>query len=303
LNTLLHINAFLLVARVRSFSGAARELGIAPSVVTKRITRLEEQVGTQLITRSTRGLSLTAAGERLLPQFMRLIAELEETIHGNDAQERGIEGHLRIKAPTTVTSLFLGGLFSEFQLRHPGVSLEIVLLDRSVNPLEEGFDLVVGARPASYPAVVDVPLCPYPLVLCCSPGYLRTRREPEHPTDLVNHNCLTSVLLSTTLLFDGPRGASSVEIHSRFHANDGRVLIEAARRGLGIAVLPRYLAEEDFRSGRLVPVLADYPLTVFWLKALVPSMKMHKPAVRELVNFLKSRMQPRPPWEADGPSP
>ena len=301
MNTLLHINAFLLVARVRSFSGAARELGIAPSVVTKRITRLEEQVGTQLITRSTRGLSLTAAGERLLPQFMRLIAELEETIHGNDAEEGGIEGHLRIKAPTTVTSLFLGALFSEFQARHPGISLEIVLLDRSVNPLEEGFDLVVGARPASYPAVVDVPLCPYPLVLCCSPDYLRTRREPEHPTDLVDHNCLTSVLLSTTLLFDGPRGASSVEIHSRFHANDGRVLIEAARRGLGIAVLPRYLAEEDLRSGRLVQVLADYPLAVFWLKALVPSMKMNKPAVRELVTFLKARMQ-RPPWEGNSPS-
>jgi DNA-binding transcriptional LysR family regulator len=297
MNTLLHINAFLLVARVRSFSGAARELGIAPSVVTKRITRLEEQVGTQLITRSTRGLALTAAGERLLPQFMRLIAELEETIHGSAAQARGIEGHLRIKAPTTVTSLFLGGLLSDFQVEHPGVSLEIVLLDRSVNPLEEGFDLVVGARPASYPGVVDVPLCPYPLILCCSPAYMRERREPEQPSDLADHDCLTSVLLGTTLLFEGPRGAVSVEVRSRFHANDGRVLLEAARRGLGVAVVPRYLAEEDLRTGRLMKVLADYPLAAFWLKALVPSMKMQKPAVRELVAFLKARMQ-TPPWEA-----
>jgi DNA-binding transcriptional LysR family regulator len=249
--------------------------------------------------RSTRGLSLTAAGERLLPQFMRLIAELEETIKGTASDAQGIEGHLRIKAPTTVTSLYLGGIFSEFQARNPGISLEIVLLDRSVNPLEEGFDLVVGARPASYPGVVDVPLCPYPLVLCCSPAYLRDRREPAHPTELVDHNCLTSVLLGTTLQFDGPRGPLSVEIHSRFHANDGRVLIEAARRGLGVAVLPRYLAEDDLRSGRLVPVLGDFPLVVFWLKALVPGMKMNKPAVRELMSFLKARMQPHPPWEAD----
>jgi DNA-binding transcriptional LysR family regulator len=301
MNTLLHINTFLLVARVRSFSGAARELGIAPSVVTKRITLLEEQVGTQLITRSTRGLSLTAAGERLVPQFMRLIAELEDTINGTAAQAHGIEGHLRIKAPTTVTSLYLGPLLSEFQARHPGVSLEIVLLDRSVNPLEEGFDLVVGARPASYPGVSDVPLCPYPLVLCCSPAYMRGRREPEHPTDLADHNCLTSVLLGTTLLFEAPRGAVSVEVHSRFHANDGRVLVEAARRGLGIAVVPRYLVDEDLRSGRLIELLPAFPLASFWLKALVPSMKMNKPAVRELVNFLKERMQP-PPWEA-GQSP
>lgn len=299
MNTLLHINAFLLVARVRSFSGAARELGVAPSVVTKRITRLEDQVGTQLIVRSTRGLSLTAAGERLLPRFMRLIAELEETIHGTASEAQGIEGHLRIKAPTTVTSLFLGSLFSEFQARNPGVSLEIVLLDRSVNPFEEGFDLAVGARPASYPGVVDVPLCPYPLSLCCSPAYMRDRREPDHPTELVDHSFLTSVLLGSTLLFDGPRGALSVEVHSRFHANDSRVLLEAARRGLGVAVLPRYLVEDDLRTGRLMPVLAQFPLAVFWLKALVPSIKMNKPAVRELVTFLKSRMQPLPPWEND----
>jgi DNA-binding transcriptional LysR family regulator len=302
MNTLLHINAFLLVARLRSFSAAARELGVAPSVVTKRITRLEEQVGTQLIVRSTRGLSLTPAGEKLLPQFTRLIAELEETITGTTAAARGIEGHLRIKATTTVTSLYLGGIFSDFQSRNPGVSLEIVLLDRSVNPLEEGFDMVVGARPASYPGVVDVPLCPYPLVLCCSPAYMQGRREPAHPTELVDHSCLTSVLLGTTLQFDIPRGPLSVEVHSQFHANDGRVLLEAARRGLGIAVLPRYLAEDDLRSGRLVPVLSEYPLVIFWLKAQVPGLKMNKPAVRELVKFLKARMQPIPPWETDDAS-
>jgi DNA-binding transcriptional LysR family regulator len=126
---------------------------------------------------------------------------------------------------------------------------------------------------------------------------MRERREPEQPSDLADHDCLTSVLLGTTLLFEGPRGAVSVEVRSRFHANDGRVLLEAARRGLGVAVVPRYLAEEDLRTGRLMKVLADYPLAAFWLKALVPSMKMQKPAVRELVAFLKARMQ-TPPWEA-----
>jgi DNA-binding transcriptional LysR family regulator len=128
---------------------------------------------------------------------------------------------------------------------------------------------------------------------------MRDRREPEHPTELVDHSCLTSVLLGTTLVFDGPRGPVSVEIHSRFHANDGRVLLEAARCGLGVAVVPRYLAEDDLRTGSLMPVLTGYPLAKFWLKALVPSLKMNKPAVRELVEFLKARMQPQPPWEAE----
>jgi len=231
---------------------------------------------------------------------MRLVAELEETISGS-AVSRGIEGHLRIKAPTTVTSLYLGKLFSEFQARNPAVSLDIVLMDRSVNPLEEGFDLVVGARPASYPGVVDVPLCAYPLVLCCAPGYLQGKREPEHPTELVDHNCLTSVLLGSTWLFESNRGPLSVEVHSRFHVNDGRVQREAARRGLGIAAIPRYLVEEDLKRGGLVTLLEKFPLAVFWLKVLVPGLKMNRPAVRELVTFLKASMQPHPPWASTPP--
>jgi DNA-binding transcriptional LysR family regulator len=265
-------------------------------VITKRITRLEEQVGTELIVRSTRGLTLTAAGEQLIPRFMRLVAELEETIRGSTARSRGVEGHLRIKAPTTVTSLYLGKVFSDFQARNPAVSLDIVLMDRSVNPLEEGFDLVVGARPVSYPGVVDVPLCAYPQALCCAPAYMQGKREPEHPSELTDHSCLTSVLLGNTWLFESPRGPLSVEVHSRFHVNDGRVLREATRQGLGIAALPRYLVEHDLKTARLLMLLEEFPLAVFWLKVLVPSVKMSRPAVRELVTFLKASTQPLPPW-------
>jgi DNA-binding transcriptional LysR family regulator len=271
---------------------------VAPSVVTKRITRLEECLHTRLILRSTRGLTLTAAGERFLPRFLRVVAELDELLVVNSEAEGVIEGHLRVKGPTTITSLYLGGLFSEFQCSHPAVTLEVVLMDRSVNPLEENFDLVVGARAASYPNVVDIPLCMYPQMLCCAPDYMRERPELRHPGDLVDYDCLTTVLFGTTWPFETPRGALSVEVRSRFHANDGRVIREAARRGLGVAVLPRYLVDEDLRQGRLMPLLDGFPLATSWLKALVPRIKMDKPAVRELVAFLKSRTQPLSPWEA-----
>ena len=292
INTILNINAFLVVARLGSFSAAARELDVAPSVITKRITRLEERVHTRLIVRSTRGLTLTPAGERLLPRFLRVIAELDELLLDSPATEGGIEGHVRVKAPTTITSLYLGGLLSEFQVDNPRVTLEIVLMDRSVNPLEEGFDLVVGARAASYPNVVDVPLCKYPQALCCAPAYLRERPEPRHPSDLVDHDCLTTVLFGTNWPFETARGAVTVEVRSRFHANDGRVVLEAVRRGLGVAILPRYLVDADLEGGRLVSLLEGFPLATYWLKALVPRMKMDKPAVRELVAFLKARTQP-----------
>lgn len=286
-----------MVARLGSFSSAARELAVAPSVVTKRITQLEEQMGTALFVRSTRGLALTSAGERHMPRFLSLVAELEEILHGSATDNEAIEGHLRIKAPTTITSLYLGAVLSDFQVAHAGVTLEIVLLDRSVNPLEERFDLVVGALPATYPNVVDVPLCNYPLALVAAPSYLAAHDVPQHPTELVNHDCLTSVLLGTTWLFEGSGGSLSVDVHSRFHANDGRVLLEAARKGLGLATLPRFVAGRDLEAGRLAEVLPDFPVVSFLLKALVPRVKLHKPAVRELVSFLKTRMQSLPPWE------
>jgi DNA-binding transcriptional LysR family regulator len=203
---------------------------------------------------------------------------------------------LRIKGPTTITSVWLGSIFADFQLLHPGLSLDITLMDRSVNPLEEGFDIAIGALPVSYPNVVDVPLCTYDLVTCCAPSYLKGRAAPDHPTDLVDHQCLTTVLFRTTWMFESSRGAVSVEVHSRMHSSDSRVLREAARRGLGIAILPRFLADEDLASGILVPLLQDFPVAEFWVKALVPRMKMNKPAVRELVAFLKSSMHPSPPW-------
>jgi DNA-binding transcriptional LysR family regulator len=290
------------VARTGSFSGAARELGVAPSVVTKRITRLEDEMGAQLFVRSTRALALTAAGERLLPQYQRLVAELDEIIGATAAAERGIEGHLRVKGPTTLTSLYLGAVFCDFHAMNPGLTLDIVLLDRSVNPLEESYDLVIGALPASYPNVVDVPLCPYETVLCASPAYVEAKGTPETPTELIEHDCITSMMLGNTLLFEHPPSTVSVEVHSKLHANDTRVLREAALRGIGIAVLPRFLAADDLRKGTLLALLPDYPVPVFWLKALVPRIKMAKPAVSELVSYLKARLHPHPPWAEAAPS-
>ena len=276
---------------MHSFSAAARDLGVAPSVVTKRVTQLEKSLGTQLIVRSTRGLALTSAGDRLLPRFVRLMAEFDEIFAAHDGEELRLEGHLKIKSPTTITSESLGAVFADFQVEHPGISLEILLIDRSVNPLEEGYDIAIGALPVSYPNVIDVPICPYDLVTCCAPAYLAGKAHPRHPTELTDYECLTTVLFRTTWVFESSQGGISVEVHSRMHSSDSRVLREAAVRGLGIAILPSFLAEEPIAKGLLIPLLRDFPVAGHWVKALVPRMKMRKPAVQELVTYLKARMQ------------
>jgi DNA-binding transcriptional LysR family regulator len=285
------VNVFLRVARLRSFSAAAREQGVSTSVVTRRIDQLERVLGTKLLVRSTRGLSLTAAAEHLVPRFMRMAAEFDELFRGAASDGEYVEGHLRVKAPTTVTTEFLGALFTDFLQQHPGVTMDVRLIDHTVNPLEEGYDCCLGAMPVSYPNVIDVPLARYELVTCCSPEYLRGRTAPRHPNELVDHECLSTRLFLGSWLFESPSGAISVNVHSRIHVSDGRVMREAARRGLGIAALAYYLADEDLRNRRLVQLLPDYPLATHWLKAMVPRMKMSRPVVRAFVEFLKLRLR------------
>jgi DNA-binding transcriptional LysR family regulator len=290
MNNLQNLHVFLRVARLRSFSAAAREQGVATSVLTRRIDQLERALGTKLLVRSTRGLTLTAAAEQLLPRFVRMTAEFDELFRGAAVEGECVEGHLRIKAPTTVTTEFLGGLFTDFLQQHPGVTMDVSLVDHTVNPLEEGYDCCLGAMPVSYPNVIDVPLARYELVTCCSPEYLHGRVPPRHPNELVDYECLSTRLFHDNWVFESPSGSISVDVHSRIHVSDGRVMREAARRGLGIAALAHYLAEEDLRNNRLVQLLPDFPLATHWLKAMVPRMKISRPAVREFVEFLKLRL-------------
>ncbi len=296
MNTILNISAFLRVARLGSFSAAAREMNVATSVIAKRISQLEKEVKTKLIARSTRGVTLTAAGERQLPQFGRLLAAYEQAfLHQQEAGSHRVEGWVRILAPPTVTSMFLGPIFTRFQLQYSNVDMDIVALERSANPLEEGFDIAVGGWPLSYPDVVDVQLCRYELMTVAAPVYLKGKQMPRHPTELIDHDCLTTTLFRTSWGFTNPRGAVNIEVHSRLQSSDSRMVRDAARMGLGIGILPRMLVEDDLREGTLVELLEDFPVAPYWLKLLVPRMKMSRPVVSALVRFLKDSIPGSPP--------
>jgi DNA-binding transcriptional LysR family regulator len=261
-----------------------------PSVVTKRIGQLEQSMGTKLLVRSTRGLTLTTAGERFLPRFVRLVADLDEIFAPAGNEDTRLTGTLRVKTPTTVSAQFIGDLLMEFVVAHAGVSLEIVLIDRSVNPMEEGFDLSIGALPVSYPDVVEVPLCPYDQVTCCAPSYLQETQGPQNPGELAFHDVVTSLAFSKTWSFDGPNGPISTQVHPRVLASDSRTLRAATLRGLGISILPREVIEDDLRTGALVQVLPEFPVTRRWIKALIPCTKVNSPLVREVLAFLKARI-------------
>jgi DNA-binding transcriptional LysR family regulator len=287
MDTIRNIKAFLLVARTNSISVAARQLGVVPSVITKRLDRLEDQMGVPLLQRSTRGISLTGAGEARLPLLQTVVAELDAIFQESQVSTSEMEGHLRIKSPTTIAILDLGEMLTRFQIAHPKISIDLVMLDRSVNPIEEGFDLAIGALPTSYPGVIDEPLCPYPRVVCASPAYLERREALQHPRDLVQHDCLTFATTGLNWTFESRRGLVNVDVKAKLSANDSLLLLRAAIAGMGIARIASHIAMPSIARGELVTLLPDYPVPEFWVKALIPKNRIDKPAVRQLVGILK----------------
>lgn len=298
MDTLANMRAFVAVAETGSFSEAARQAGLAPSVMAKRVDQLEWRIRAPLFRRSTRRLTLTDVGERYLATLRTLVRQVDDTLGGMAQASGALEGHIRIKVPTTLGQLYLNRLLNRFLQGQPRVSLDIVLADRSVNPIEEGFDIAIGARPESYGQVQDHPLVPIRRRLCAAPGYLARHGAPLTPTDLLAHDCLVLATTGPRWELQGPQGLVGVDVRAKLRSNDGLALREATLQGLGIALLGDYLVADDLREGRLREVLPGMQLPDLWLKALVPANRIDLPRIRALLLWLEEELRHTPPWES-----
>ena len=290
MDTLSNLRTFLVVARTESFSAAARELGIAPSVVTKRIGQLEAQVQGALFERTTRRVRLTPVGRAYLPAVQRVVTDAQELFAHPVGDQ--LQGQLRVKAPTSVSVCLVGPLLERFQRLYPLLHLEVVALDRAVNPAEEGFDLALTLMPDTYAGVVEEPLCPMPRTACASPRYLHARGTPRHPSELKDHAILNFLPTGNIWSFGSAAGRVSVKVQPRLNTNEAQLLLSAALAGNGIAILGDYLARPALDNGALLPLLADFPLDAFWLKALLPENRANVPKVQALVRYLQAELAP-----------
>jgi len=264
-----NLRTFVAVADAGSLAGAARELGIAASVVTKRIDQLELRVQAHLFTRTTRRVALTEMGSRYLSSARRLMHDYDEVFAEMSHSQQQIEGSIRIKVPTSMTVGYLAETLADFQQQFPLVSLDVALIDRAVNPSAEGFDIAIAGLPMSFPGVIDEPICPLRWFACAAPSYIEERGAPRHPHDLTQHDCLVFVPAGRTWLFETTRGVVSVDLRPRMSANDAVVLTAAALEGNGIALLPSYAVAAALRAGTLVRVLDGFTVPTVWMKALV----------------------------------
>jgi DNA-binding transcriptional LysR family regulator len=290
MDTLANLKAFVSTADTGSFSEAARQSGLVPSVIAKRIDQLEWRIHAPLFTRTTRKLTLTDVGERYLPRVRQLVRQIDETLAGMAHASGDLEGHIRIKIPTTLGTLYLSEMLNDFLREQPRISMDVILADRSVNPIEEGFDLAIGALPELYGQVKDHPLCPLKRRLCAAPAYLSRRGTPQQAVDLIDHDCLVFTTSGTRWEFQSPQGQVGVDVRPKLNTNDGIAIREATISGLGISVLPDYLGSTAIQDGRLLEILPQLELPDIWLKALVPANRINLPRVRMLLQWLEQRL-------------
>jgi DNA-binding transcriptional LysR family regulator len=304
MDTLTNMKTFVAVANYGGFSEAARRLHVVPSVVAKRIDQLEKSMGARLFERSTRSVVLTEAGQRLKGKASGVMADFDDLVHSVQRDDSKLEGHIRVMAPTTLTMLHLGRVFTAFMAQHDRITMDISLVDLSTNPEEQGFDLAISGRSASYEGVVDVPLCSASPVLVAAPSYLERRGAPTHPRELIEHACLVFAPTGRTWQFQSSRGALAVDVVPRLTVDDNLTLLGAVKVGMGIAPLPNYVARQAILDGELVPLLASFPLQENWFRAFIPQRKYRLARVKALVDWLLSApLTPETAWSTRLTSP
>lgn len=295
------IGLFLRVLDLGSISAAARSLDLSVAVASQRLQRLERDLGVRLLHRTTRRLHATPEGAVLAEQGRALVDDLEALSISLRQAGTGVSGTLRITTSSSFGRLYVSPLLPEFLTQHPGLSVSVNLTDNVLDLVSAGFDLAIRIGALDDSTLVARQLANNRRVLCAAPDYLRRRGTPRTPQDLARHECLVLVgsqgRQDVWRLGDGAGGEIAVRVRGRIEANTGELLSDAALAGFGIALHSTWHVGADLRAGRLVQVLADYPLADTGIYAVMPQRRLVPPRVRAFVDFLAGRYGENPPWE------
>jgi DNA-binding transcriptional LysR family regulator len=284
------LQTFVEVANAGGVSSAARRLGVSKSIVSRRLFRLEAELGVQLLARTTRGAALTEAGLTFHDHAARVCAEIDvarETI----LPAGELRGRLRIAAPLSFGPTHLAPVLAELARRHPLLSVHASYSDRFVDIVGEGFDCAVRIGYLADSNLIARRIGPICGRLVASPDYIKEHGAPETPDELLMHQAL----MQGTEAWQFIDGDKTITIHpqGRFKADNGVALAAAAAAGLGIAALPDFLTENDLASGALVPVMTHYPLPEGGIYVVRPPGQHPARKIRVLTELMIDHLTPR----------
>jgi len=297
------IPIFVAVARNQSFSGAARELGLSKSAVSKRITQLEDRLGARLIQRSTRKLSLTELGERFFEHAQFATVSARNAVDAVSELQGEPVGQLKIVVPMSFGMLHIAPLIPEFLKRYPKTEIDLVMDDKPVNLIAEGYDLAIRTGDLPESNLIARTLAPLHSVVCASPDYL-AKHPIERPEELEQHNCLTFSYSSNADHWEffesteSPTQPISVRVDGNYQVNNSEALKQAVIQGLGIGRLPTFIVGDALRSGELVQLFSQYEMPSKRVHAVFPERHYMPAKVRSFLDYVIEQFgDGKPYWD------
>lgn len=291
------MQVFVSVVDNGSQSAAAEQLDLSRPVVSRYLAELEEWAGVRLLHRTTRKLSLTAAGAEMLPRCRQMLELATDMKNVLALPEDAPQGLLRITVSTSFGQSHLAAAVADYVKQYPGVTVDMLLLDRVVNLVEERIDLAIRISKELDPNLIARRLTVCRSVVCASPAYIREHGKPTQAEQLALHNCLTHSYYGSVWLLERDQLPVNVAVKGNISANDASSLVQAALAGAGIALLPTFLAAPYIRSGQLLSLLPEYHPQEFGVFGVYASRK-HMPAtLRTMLDFLAARFTDEPEWD------
>ena len=298
MDRLTSLTVFGRVVEAGGFSAAARRLNMSTTMVSNHVQALEGRLGTRLLNRTTRKVSLTEVGREYYERSRRILADMEEADRFAGALQATPSGLLRLHASITLIR-FLSPVVAEFLSSYPKATIDLTVGENMVDMVEEGYDLIVRVRTPPDSSLIVRTLTPWRHIVCCSPAYLVSHPAPRCPQDLADHNCLQIPFYAfgDEWRFQGPDGKTeSVHVHGNFMTTSAEALRLLTIAGSGIILAPAFLVADDLATGALLPLLPDYRTFEFAINAIFPSRHHMSMKVRLFIDLLAERFASYTGW-------
>jgi DNA-binding transcriptional LysR family regulator len=287
MDSLVSLRVFCLVAELKSFAAAAQRLHISPAMASKHVMQLEKRLGTRLLNRTSRRVSLSESGALYFEQARQTLDSLDEVEAAVSNATVVPRGTLRLTAPVWMANRIFAGVLGDYQSRYPEVRLDIDLSGRLVNLVEEGFDLALRATGAPDAALIARPIAKVSFYMVAARAYLDRAGRPAKPAELAGHPLLHYALYpGDSFSFAGEEGTETVKLNPVLRSGNETLLHMTALEGMGLALLPKWLVAGDIAAGRLEHVMPGQPVLEGKLFAVYPSRKYLSAKVRTFIDFI-----------------
>lgn len=287
------MRAFVRVVQTGSFSATGREMNTSQTTISKKVAALEKQVGVKLLARSSRDHALTPVGAKYYQTCVDILSELDEAEAEARSEVTMPKGAIRISAPVAFGRILLAPLMAEFFALYPDIKIDLRLSDQHTDLITEGIDVAIRAKQLEDSTLIARHLFDNPMLVLAAPSYLEKHGEPKTPEELKQHNCLVYSRMKDINVWSFTKQGKehAVAVNGNFQSDNGDVLLEIALIGMGIVILPIWMAESHIKEGRLKQLMHDYagqnlPFNAVYLQSRYTPLK-----VRCLVDFLKEKLQ------------